>query len=109
MVPDLRISNGALPLPVANTDFSSKLSSAASSSKSRSDSQFGDLFRETVEGVGNLEQNARVAIQGLMNGSGVDVHQALIASEKATEAFELALAMRNKAVQCYQAVMSMQF
>jgi flagellar hook-basal body complex protein FliE len=39
----------------------------------------------------------------------VDVHQAMIASEKASMAFELALAVRNKAVQAYQSVMGLQF
>jgi len=44
-----------------------------------------------------------------MTGSGVDVHQAMIATEKADMAFELVLAVRNKAVQAYQSVMGMQF
>jgi len=44
-----------------------------------------------------------------MTGSGVDVHQAMIATEKANMAFELTLAVRNKAVQAYQQVIGMQF
>jgi flagellar hook-basal body complex protein FliE len=44
-----------------------------------------------------------------MTGAGVDVHQAMIATQKAEMAFELALSVRNKAVQAYQQVMSMQF
>jgi flagellar hook-basal body complex protein FliE len=39
----------------------------------------------------------------------VDVHQAMIATQKASTAFELALAVRNKAVQAYQSVIGMQF
>ena len=45
----------------------------------------------------------------MMTGSGADVHQAMIATQKASMAFELALAVRNKAVQAYQSVMGMQF
>jgi flagellar hook-basal body complex protein FliE len=48
-------------------------------------------------------------VDGLMSGSGVDVHQAMIATQKASMAFELALAVRNKAVQAYQSVIGMQF
>jgi len=59
--------------------------------------------------VDDLEQRARTAVDGLIRGTGIDVHQALIAAEKANAAFELALAMRNKAIQSYQSVMSMQF
>jgi flagellar hook-basal body complex protein FliE len=59
--------------------------------------------------VGQLEGQARAAVDGLMSGSGVDVHQVMIATQKADMAFELALAVRNKAVQAYQAVIGMQF
>ena len=59
--------------------------------------------------VNQLENQAHAAVYGLVTGSGVDVHQAMIATEKASMAFELALAVRNKAVQAYQQVMGMQF
>jgi flagellar hook-basal body complex protein FliE len=70
---------------------------------------FADLFADSIGQVNQLETQAHSAVSGLMTGSGVDVHQAMIASEKASMAFELALAVRNKAVQAYQQVMSMQF
>jgi len=44
-----------------------------------------------------------------MTGTGVDVHRAMIATERENMAFELALTVRNKAVQAYQSVMGMQF
>jgi flagellar hook-basal body complex protein FliE len=44
-----------------------------------------------------------------MSGQGVDVHEAMIATQKANLAFEMALAVRNKAVAAYQQVMQMQF
>jgi flagellar hook-basal body complex protein FliE len=70
---------------------------------------FSDLFSDAVGQVNQLEGQAHSAISGLMTGSGVDVHQAMIATEKASMAFELALAVRNKAVQAYQQVIGMQF
>jgi len=70
---------------------------------------FADLMTDAVGEVNALQDQAAVAVKGLMTGSGVDVHQAMIATEKASMAFELALAVRNKAVQAYQQVMSMQF
>jgi flagellar hook-basal body complex protein FliE len=68
---------------------------------------FGDLLTDAVGQVNQLEDQAHMA--GLMSGSGVDVHQAMIATQKASMAFELALAVRNKAVQAYQSVIGMQF
>jgi flagellar hook-basal body complex protein FliE len=70
---------------------------------------FADLMTDAVGQVDQLEKQANAAVTGLMTGSGVDVHQAMIATEKASMAFELALAVRNKAVQAYQSVMGMQF
>ncbi len=70
---------------------------------------FADLLTDSVGEVSRLEDQAQKAVAGLMTGSGVDVHQAMIATQKASMAFELALAVRNKAVQAYQQVMGMQF
>jgi flagellar hook-basal body complex protein FliE len=70
---------------------------------------FADLLTDAVGQVNQLENQAHATVQGLMSGSGVDVHQAMIATEKASMAFELALAVRNKAVQAYQQVIGMQF
>jgi flagellar hook-basal body complex protein FliE len=64
---------------------------------------------DAVGQVDQLESQAHAAVAGLMTGAGVDVHQAMIATEKASMAFELALAVRNKAVQAYQQVIGMQF
>jgi flagellar hook-basal body complex protein FliE len=70
---------------------------------------FGNLLSDAVGQVSSLENQARATVDGLMGGSGVDVHQAMIATQKADMAFELALAVRNKAMQAYQSVMGMQF
>jgi flagellar hook-basal body complex protein FliE len=70
---------------------------------------FAGLFGAALGQVATLESQAHAAVEGLITGSGVDVHQAMIASEKASMAFELAIAVRNKAVQAYQSVMGLQF
>jgi flagellar hook-basal body complex protein FliE len=70
---------------------------------------FADLLTEAVGQVQQLEQQAKTAIEGLISGRGVDVHEAMIASQKAGMGFELVLAVRNKALAAYQQVMGMQF
>jgi flagellar hook-basal body complex protein FliE len=70
---------------------------------------FGDLLKNTVAGIDGLQQQAATAVTGVLDGSGVDIHEAMIATQKADLAFELALAVRNKAVAAYQQVMGMQF
>ena len=70
---------------------------------------FGDMLQSMVKETGALDTKAQQAVTGLMNGSGVEVHDAMIATEKADMAFELGLQMRNKAVGAYQQMMNMQF
>lgn len=82
---------------------------AAQTEQSNASSPFADLITDAVGQVTQLEQQAQSAVTGLMTGSGMDVHQAMIATQKADMAFELVLAVRNKAVQAYQSVMGMQF
>lgn len=70
---------------------------------------FAGLLKSAIGGVQGLENQAAGQVEGLMTGQGVDVHQAMIATEKADLSFEMALAVRNKAVAAYQQVMQMQF
>jgi flagellar hook-basal body complex protein FliE len=84
-------------------------SAGAGTAAAGSGAPFGDLLKNAISGVDGLEQQASTAVEGLLRGSGVDVHDAMIATQKADISFELALAVRNKAVAAYQQVMGMQF
>lgn len=95
-------------LPVISSSLPS-LKGAAAPTPSESKEPFGDLLKDAIGQADRLEQQAHDAVTGLMTGTGVDVHQAMIASEKASMAFEMVLAVRNKAIQSYQSVMNMQF
>lgn len=70
---------------------------------------FAGLLQSAIGNVQSLENQAASAVEGLMTGQGVDVHQAMIATQKADMSFEMALAVRNKAVAAYQQMMQMQF
>jgi flagellar hook-basal body complex protein FliE len=95
------------PLGGAGAAFSAPLLSP--SGAAGAPAPFSDLLTDAVGQVNQLETQARTAVEGLMTGSGVDVHQAMIATQKADMGFEMALAVRNKAVQAYQQVIGMQF
>jgi flagellar hook-basal body complex protein FliE len=70
---------------------------------------FSGIFKSMVDETNELSAKAQTAVTGLLSGSGVDVHQAMIATQKADVAFELALQVRNKAIGAYQTMMGMQF
>lgn len=70
---------------------------------------FAALMRNAMQQMQALETQATQAVDGLMAGNGTDIHTAMIATQKADLAFEMALAFRNKAVGAYQQMMSTQF
>src|ERR1700742_2666317 len=70
---------------------------------------FAGVLKSMVEQTTALDDQASKAVSGLLSGQGVDIHQAMIATQKANMAFELALQVRNKAVGAYQQMMGMQF
>jgi flagellar hook-basal body complex protein FliE len=107
-IESLTASTGALTTTLQGlTD--SGTASTSSSTASGGVSPFADLMTDTVDQVSDLQSQAHTAVAGLISGTGVDVHQAMIATQKADMAFELALSVRNKAVQAYQSVIGMQF
>lgn len=82
---------------------------APDTASSTSMAPFAGILKDAIGQVGTLEDQARSITVQLMTGNSVDVHQAVIATQKAQMAFELTLAVRNKAIQAYQSVMNMQF
>jgi flagellar hook-basal body complex protein FliE len=70
---------------------------------------FSGMLKSMVNETNQLQTQASEAVTGLLNGSGVEIHDAMIATQKASMAFELALQVRNKAVGAYQQMMGMQF
>jgi flagellar hook-basal body complex protein FliE len=70
---------------------------------------FSGVLQSMVAETNQLSDRATAAVTGLLDGSGVEIHDAMIATQKASMAFELALQVRNKAVGAYQQMMGMQF
>lgn len=78
-------------------------------SSTSSETPFAGVMRDAIQATQKLETNATDAVAGLTSGSGVDVHTAMIATEKSSLAFEMMLSFRNKAVSAYQQLMGLQF
>ncbi|MCC7353536.1 MAG: flagellar hook-basal body complex protein FliE [Anaerolineae bacterium] len=69
---------------------------------------FGDLMKGAVQQLNQVQNEADVAAMQVATGQGGDLHNALITVEEASLAFQLALQVRNKAIEAYQEVMRMQ-
>ncbi len=70
---------------------------------------FAGLVHSIMDQTQTLSKQASDAVSGLLSGQGVEIHDVMIAQQKASVAFELALQVRNKAVAAYQQMMGMQF
>jgi flagellar hook-basal body complex protein FliE len=71
--------------------------------------EFSDSLRSAMDQVDGLQSAAEEKVAGLLDGSGMDVHSAMIAVEKADLSFQLMMQVRNKIVQAYQEISRMQF
>lgn len=87
----------------ADVDFTSPVRSP------KAENGFGDVLKEAVRQVDDLQADATVKVQQLLSGEGGDVHSAMIAVEKADLSFQLMMQVRNKVVQAYQEISRMQF
>jgi len=69
---------------------------------------FSELLKESIGEVNQLQQASSHAAQGLVTGKGGELHDVMIRMKESEVAFELVLAVRNKAIEAYQDVMRMQ-
>jgi len=67
---------------------------------------FGDTLKTLLNTVEAKAGEANVAIGNMLDGTG-DVHEAMIAMQKADTMLQLTVQVRNKLVQAYQDVMRM--
>ncbi len=69
---------------------------------------FSDLLKNAVETVNSMQHEAGRLEDAVAKGENVNIHQAVIAGEKAGLSFRLLMQVRNKMVEAYQEVMRMQ-
>ena len=70
---------------------------------------FEDVLRGAIDQVQGLQANSDQQVGSLLQGERGDVHNVMIAIEKADVAFQLMMQVRNKIVNAYQQVSQMQF
>lgn len=68
---------------------------------------FGQMLKGSLERVNQLQNEADSSIDNLANGSQTDIHQTMIAVEKADVSFELLMQIRNKLISAYERIMRM--
>ena len=71
-------------------------------------SSFGQTLTRAIADVNTLQAEAGKAVEKMVVGEAVDLHDVMIAVEKAKTSFDLLMEVRNKAIAAYQEIMRMQ-
>ena len=69
---------------------------------------FKNLLGDFVQDVNAKQAAAGDAVNGLLSGKNVSLHQAMISMEEASVSFQLLVEVRNKLLDYYQELMRMQ-
>jgi len=81
----------------------------ASSSAPQEEGGFFSSLTNAIEQVEQVHTDAQQQISDLLQGNRQDVHNVMIAVEKADVAFQLMMQVRNKIVSAYQEIERLQF
>lgn len=100
------------PIPAADLKQLSAATGAAPSQPvqpgNAAPASFSNLLGQMVSEVNAKNAVAAEAVNGLLAGNNVSLHQAMIASEEASVSFQLMVEVRNKLLESYQELMRMQ-
>ena len=69
---------------------------------------FQDILKSAINDVETFRTNAEAKVGQFLSGEGEELHQVVMATQKAELSFEMFQSVRNKVVQAYQEVMRMQ-
>lgn len=69
---------------------------------------FGDFLLDSISDVNNLQNQADNAVQKLASGESKNLHETLLAVEKAEIAFKTMNQIRTKVIDAYREIMKMQ-
>ena len=69
---------------------------------------FGETLQRAIADVNSLQTQAGAAVEKMVAGEAVDLHEVMIAVEKAKTSFDLLMEIRNKTIDAYREIMKMQ-
>jgi flagellar hook-basal body complex protein FliE len=102
---DLTVSK---PIPQAEMQSLDAASDTQSVSSAQPAFSFQNVLGNFVNEVSANQAAAGEAVNGLLSGKNVSLHQAVISMEEANVSFQLMVEVRNKLLDSYQEIMRMQ-
>ncbi len=68
---------------------------------------FASVLKESINNVNELQVKSDEMTEKLVRGENIDLHQVMIASQKASITMQATLEIRNKVIEAYQEIMRM--
>jgi flagellar hook-basal body complex protein FliE len=81
---------------------------AQKQNESQNSASFGNMLAQSLKEVNRLHMEADEAVENLAAGKQKNIHETMIALEKADVAFQLLMQVRNKIISAYETIMRMQ-
>ena len=106
-----KIAQDAMSKPIPLQDLEKLLPTGTSHSSPMTGaggSSFSSMLGQFASEVNAKQAAAGDAVNGLLSGQNVSLHQAMIAMEEASVSFQLMAEVRNKLLESYQELMRMQ-
>jgi flagellar hook-basal body complex protein FliE len=69
---------------------------------------FGGLLKDKMNDINNLQNDANQSMQTYAVGGDIELHNVIMAAEKADLSLQLAMQVRNKVISAYQEISHMQ-
>jgi flagellar hook-basal body complex protein FliE len=69
---------------------------------------FASVLKQSIEKVNEAQIQSDTMTQKLALGENVDLHQVMVASQKASVSLQATMEIRNKVIEAYQEIMRMQ-
>lgn len=90
------------------TDIQSILESKSVTKKNDDGNSFAEMLKGSVDKVNTMQKEADQAVQDLLIGKDQNIHQVMIAVEKANLSLHLMMQVRNKLMSAYEEIMRTQ-
>ncbi len=93
--------------------FSNKINSSVMQNENKdtinnSETSFGDVLKDTINKVNDVQVNANEKIEGLIKGDDITMHDVMLSMQEAQISMQLMLEVRNKLYDAYKELSSVQ-
>jgi flagellar hook-basal body complex protein FliE len=108
MLPGNGVEGISQAIPAKELEGIARPGDAAGVAPMENGRSFTNLLGDMVQDVNAKQIESNQAVNGLLTGEGVSLHQAMISMEEASVSFQLMVEVRNKLLESYQELMRMQ-